>query len=106
MYYLLGLLFRCLYSERTGKIVINMCFAILLVNITYVTISLPTLHVNVYACVAAMAFFHVFLLAMMLWHLIEAVNMYQIMVTVFISYEAHFLLKRFAIAWGRSSQNS
>lgn len=38
-----------------------------------------------------------------MWLLVEAVNIFQSLVTVFISYDSHFVLKRAVIAWGEKS---
>lgn len=91
---------RTLRTDRMGKIVINLVLALLLLNILYIISSLPGHQPNTNACVAAIAFLHIFLLASFMWFLVEAVNMYQTLVVVFISYESHFLLKRCLIAWG------
>ena len=72
----------------------------LLVNLTFVFVSLPGLTNDDGACTAAMAFFHIFLLATLFWFLVEALNMYQVIGNIFISYETNFMAKRCLVAWG------
>ena len=35
------------------------------------------------------------------WMLVEALNMYQLLITVFASVETHFMAKRVIFAWGK-----
>ncbi|MPC39800.1 Adhesion G-protein coupled receptor G2 [Portunus trituberculatus] len=43
---------------------------------------------------------HYLVVAAFAWMLVEAANMYQLLITVFASAETHFMAKRVVTAWG------
>lgn len=43
---------------------------------------------------------HYLVVAAFAWMLVEAANMYQLLITVFASSETHFMAKRVVAAWG------
>jgi hypothetical protein len=51
-------------------------------------------------CVISMALCHYSLMAAFLWLLIDIINVYQMIATVFITYDSKFLVKRVLFAWG------
>ena len=95
------LLFSFLRSERSGIILINLCLAVIGLNITLILVSLSTWSDLRVRCIALACCWHYMMLASLMWMLLEAVNIYQSLVTVFISYDSHFILKRAIIAWGK-----
>ena len=58
--------------------------------------------VNPYAewCARLAVVVHYLLLTSMCWMLVEAVHMYQLLITVFANSETSFMLKRTLAAWG------
>ncbi len=86
-----------------GRILLNLCMALLLLNIFFIIASRASQFGHDGACAATTALTHYFLLASFLWLLLDAVNFYQRQVTVFISFESHFLLRRSLMAWGKSA---
>ncbi|XP_076367674.1 uncharacterized protein LOC143255622 isoform X2 [Tachypleus tridentatus] len=91
-------LFRCLNRDRSGKILLNLCVSMLLMNIAFLIGSQQRSSVHV--CVIVAIFIHYFLLTSLAWMCVEAINMYQMLIHVFASTETRFLLKRCLIAWG------
>ena len=43
---------------------------------------------------------HYLVLSSLCWMLVEAINMYQLIITVFATAESSFMLKRLLFAWG------
>ncbi|CAL4150551.1 unnamed protein product, partial [Meganyctiphanes norvegica] len=91
-------LFRTLNRDRSGKIVMNLSLALLLLNIIFL-ISTGVKPPSV-ICTALAAALHYLVLAAFAWMLVEATNMYQLLITVFASQEMYFMAKRIAGAWG------
>ncbi|XP_035208579.1 uncharacterized protein LOC118183217 isoform X3 [Stegodyphus dumicola] len=93
------LLFGCLNRDHPGKILLNLCFSLLMMNAIFLTgAAEPANGGN--ACAAVGLFLHYFVLTSLTWMCVEAINMYQLLVHVFASSETHFLLKRCFFAWG------
>ena len=90
---------RCLRSDHAGKVLINLCIAILLLLIWYL-VATRGRSLSTGGCVIAMALCHYFLMATFLWLVIDVINVYQMIITVFITYDSKFLLKRALVAWG------
>ncbi|XP_077546159.1 uncharacterized protein LOC144158861 [Haemaphysalis longicornis] len=93
-------LFRCLNKERSGKILLNLCFAMLLLNLAFLVGSLHERFPKLEICLGTAVATHYFLLACLAWMGVEAMNMYQMLIHVFASSESCFMLKRCLIAWG------
>ncbi|XP_064632219.1 uncharacterized protein LOC135490733 isoform X2 [Lineus longissimus] len=93
-------LFKCLWCDKSGKILINLCVAMLLLNICFLLAAHKATLVYNPICIIFSVLLHYFLLTTMMWMCVEAVNMYQMLVTVFKSYEANFIVKRCLAAWG------
>lgn len=53
-------------------------------------------------CKTVAILLHYFLLTTLTWMLVEAINMYQALITVFTKYSGFFMLKRCLFAWGKS----
>ncbi|KAG0714687.1 Adhesion G-protein coupled receptor G6 [Chionoecetes opilio] len=91
-------LFRTLNRDRSGKIVMNLSLVLLLLNIMFIiAVNLEPPSV---ACIALAAVLHYLVVAAFAWMLVEAANMYQLLITVFASAETHFMAKRVCLAWG------
>ena len=54
-------------------------------------------------CKTVAILLHYSLLASLCWMLVEAVNMYHALITVFTKYAGAFMLKRCIFAWGKCS---
>ncbi|KAG0423385.1 hypothetical protein HPB47_000836, partial [Ixodes persulcatus] len=92
--------FRCLNKDRSGKILLNLCTAMILLNVGFLVGSLYERVNRVDLCLATAVSTHYFVLATLAWMGVEALNMYQMLVHVFASSETCFMLKRSAVAWG------
>ncbi|KAL4226889.1 hypothetical protein ACF0H5_014867 [Mactra antiquata] len=94
-------LFRCLNREKSGKILMNLCSSMLLLNIVFFMGSETSLSVSGdVMCKVVAILLHYFLLSTLTWMLVEAINMYQALITVFTKYSGFFMLKRCIFAWG------
>ncbi|RUS82142.1 hypothetical protein EGW08_010116, partial [Elysia chlorotica] len=93
-------LFKCLHGEKSGKTLLNLCSALLVLNIMFLVGTLDVSGFSRSACVGVAMCVHYSLLASLLWMLVEAVDMYQALVTVFNKYENFYLIKRCIVAWG------
>ncbi|XP_065311024.1 adhesion G protein-coupled receptor E2-like [Dermacentor albipictus] len=93
-------LFRCLNKDRSGKILLNLCSAMLFLNVSFLLGSLHERFPGLELCLGAAVATHYFLLACLAWMGVEASNMYQMLVHVFATSETCFMLKRVLLAWG------
>ncbi|CAH1247606.1 ADGRG4 [Branchiostoma lanceolatum] len=94
------LLFRTLRRDNPTKILINLCVALLLVNLTFVTLSHPEQFHAGFMCKTHAMVMHYALLAAIAWMGIEAVNMYLAFVKVFDTYYTNFVMKICLAGWG------
>ncbi|KAK7065995.1 G-protein coupled receptor activity protein [Halocaridina rubra] len=91
-------IFRTLNRDRSGKIVMNLSLALLLLNLTFLIathLEPPSIPCTIIASVL-----HYFVLSAFAWMLVEGANMHQLLITVFASAETHFMVKRVIAAWG------
>ncbi|CAI9723769.1 adhesion G protein-coupled receptor E1-like [Octopus vulgaris] len=97
-------LFGCLHGDHSGKILLNLCTSMLLLNSVFlVTSQVDSMKTEESAealCFNLTILSHLFLLTTLAWMCVEAFNMYQLLVTVFSIYHSHFMLKRMFVAWG------
>ncbi|XP_014768001.2 adhesion G protein-coupled receptor L4 isoform X3 [Octopus bimaculoides] len=97
-------LFGCLHGDHSGKILLNLCMSMLLLNSVFlVTSQVDSMKTEESAealCFTLTILSHLFLLTTLTWMCVEAFNMYQLLVTVFSIYHSHFMLKRMFVAWG------
>lgn len=91
-------LFRCLNRDHSGKILLNLCFSMLLMNLSFLANSIPYFRKEL--CTISAIFIHYFVLTTLSWMCVEAINIYQLLIHVFASAETRFMLKRFIFAWG------
>ncbi|XP_043226689.1 uncharacterized protein LOC122383897 [Amphibalanus amphitrite] len=93
-------LFRCLSRERQGKILLNLCASLLLMNVMFLVSNLRVFLPSTQFCITTAVLVHYLVLTSLCWMLVEAINMYQLIITVFATSESSFMLKRLLFAWG------
>lgn len=93
--------FRSLNRERSGKILLNMCVSMLLMNATFILMAETSRSDGMVLCTVTAILLHYFLLTSLMWMCTEAVNMYQALIKVFTTYSSYFILKRCLVAWGK-----
>ncbi|KAG5285095.1 hypothetical protein AALO_G00034030 [Alosa alosa] len=95
------LAFGKLRKDIPSKILIQLCFALLLLNLVFLLDAWLALYPDaVGLCISTAFFLHYFLLAAFTWMGLEAVHMYIALVKVFNSYISHFMLKFSLVGWG------
>ncbi|XP_060105114.1 adhesion G-protein coupled receptor G4 [Heteronotia binoei] len=89
-----------LRMDYPSKILINLCLALLLLNLLFLVNSwLASFH-NRDLCIAVGAFLHYFLLAAFTWMGLEAIHMYYALIKVFNTYVPNYILKFCIAGWG------
>ncbi|XP_058268116.1 adhesion G-protein coupled receptor G2 isoform X1 [Hemibagrus wyckioides] len=95
------LAFETLRKDIPSKIVIHLCLALLLLNLTFLLDAWLALYPNVVGlCISTAFFLHYFLLASFSWMAMEAVHMYIALVKVFNTYVSRFMVKLGLAGWG------
>ncbi|XP_066506908.1 adhesion G-protein coupled receptor G2 [Hoplias malabaricus] len=95
------LAFEKLRKDIPSKILIQLCLALLLLNLVFLLDSWLALYPNaVGLCISTAFFLHYFLLASFTWMALEAVHMYLALVKVFNTYISRFMLKLGLAGWG------
>lgn len=90
-----------LRADYPSKILINLCLALLMLNLLFLVNSwLASFH-NRGLCIAVGAFLHYFLLAAFTWMSLEAVHMYNALIKVFNTYIPNYILKFSIAGWGK-----
>ncbi|XP_062391920.1 LOW QUALITY PROTEIN: adhesion G-protein coupled receptor G2-like [Sardina pilchardus] len=91
-----------LRKDMQSKILIQLCFALLLLNLLSLLDGLWLAHYPdvVGLCISTAFFLHYFLLASFTWMGLEAVHMYIALVKVFYRHISHYILKFSLIGWG------
>uniref|UniRef100_A0A3P9KD58 Uncharacterized protein n=1 Tax=Oryzias latipes TaxID=8090 RepID=A0A3P9KD58_ORYLA len=93
------LLFK-LRKDIPSKILIHLCFALLLLNLVFLVDAWLALYTDtVGLCTSTAWFLHYFLLASFTWMGLEGVHMYMALVKVFNSHIRHYMLKFSAVGW-------
>ncbi|KAL6473301.1 hypothetical protein MHYP_G00194890 [Metynnis hypsauchen] len=93
--------FEKLRKDMPSKILIQLCLALLLLNLVYLLDSWLALYPEaVGLCISTAFFLHYFLLASFTWMALEAVHMYFALVKVFNTYISRFMLKLALAGWG------
>ncbi|KAI4878819.1 hypothetical protein NFI96_033304 [Prochilodus magdalenae] len=93
--------FEKLRKDIPSKILIQLCLALLLLNLVYLLDSWLALYPDaVGLCISTAFFLHYFLLASFTWMALEAVHMYFALVKVFNTYISRFMLKLGVAGWG------
>ncbi|XP_042354504.1 adhesion G-protein coupled receptor G2 isoform X2 [Plectropomus leopardus] len=93
--------FGKLRKDIPSKILIQLCLALLLLNLVFLVDAWLALYPDaVGLCISTAWFLHYFLLVTFTWMGLEAVHMYQALVKVFNSHISRFMLKFSAVGWG------
>ncbi|KAK5887595.1 hypothetical protein CesoFtcFv8_016186 [Champsocephalus esox] len=95
------LAFGKLRKDIPSKILIQLCLALLLLNLVFLVDAWLALYPEaVGLCICTAWFLHYFLLVTFTWMGLEAVQMYLALVKVFNSYISHYMVKFSLVGWG------
>ncbi|XP_055455530.1 adhesion G-protein coupled receptor G4 [Psammomys obesus] len=92
--------FHKLRKDYPSKILINLCTALLMLNLAFLVNSWLTSFQKVGLCITAAVALHYFLLVSLTWMGLEAVHMYFALVKVFNTYIPNYILKFCVAGWG------
>lgn len=92
--------FRKIRRDYPSKILIQLCAALLLLNLVFLLDSWIALYDARGLCISAAVFLHYFLLVSFTWMGLEAFHMYLALVKVFNTYIRKYILKFCIIGWG------
>ncbi|XP_075394598.1 adhesion G-protein coupled receptor G4 [Tenrec ecaudatus] len=92
--------FHKLRKDHPSKILVNLCIALLMLNMVFLVNSWSASFQNAGLCITAAVALHYFLLASLTWMGLEAVHMYFALVKVFNIYIPNYILKFCLIGWG------
>uniref|UniRef100_A0A8C5NW74 Adhesion G-protein coupled receptor G4 n=1 Tax=Jaculus jaculus TaxID=51337 RepID=A0A8C5NW74_JACJA len=92
--------FHKLRKDYPSKILINLCAALLMLNLAFLMNSWMSSFQKVELCVTAAVALHYFLLVSLTWMGLEAVHMYFALVKVFNTYIPNYILKFGLAGWG------
>ncbi|KAK2828598.1 hypothetical protein Q5P01_019632 [Channa striata] len=95
------LAFEKLRKDIPSKILIQLCFALLLLNLVFLVDAWLALYPKaVGLCISTAWFLHYFLLVSFTWMGLEGVHMYNALVKVFNSHISRYMLKFSLVGWG------
>ncbi|XP_073335736.1 uncharacterized protein [Pagrus major] len=95
------LAFGKLRKDIPSKILIQLCLALLMLNLVFLVDAWLALYPEAEGlCISTAWFLHYFLLATFTWMGLEAVHMYLALVKVFNSYISHYMVKFSLVGWG------
>uniref|UniRef100_A0A3B3Q7A4 Adhesion G-protein coupled receptor G2 n=1 Tax=Paramormyrops kingsleyae TaxID=1676925 RepID=A0A3B3Q7A4_9TELE len=95
------LAFEKLRRDIPAKILIQLCLALLLLNLVFLLDSWLALYPQAKGlCISTAFFLHYFLLASFTWMGLEAFHMYLALVKVFNTYVTRYMLKFCIVGWG------
>ncbi|XP_067327817.1 adhesion G-protein coupled receptor G4 [Anolis sagrei] len=89
-----------LHQDHPSRILINLCFALLMLNLTFLFDPWLSSFQKRGLCISVAVVLHYFLLASFTWMGLEAIHMYYALVRVFNIYVTHYILKLSVIGWG------
>uniref|UniRef100_A0ABK0LVV3 Adhesion G protein-coupled receptor G4 n=1 Tax=Rattus norvegicus TaxID=10116 RepID=A0ABK0LVV3_RAT len=92
--------FHKLRKDYPSKILINLCTALLMLNLAFLVNSWLTSFQKEGLCITAAVALHYFLLVSLTWMGLEAVHMYFALVKVFNTYIPNYILKFCLAGWG------
>nr|XP_009938959.1 PREDICTED: G-protein coupled receptor 64 [Opisthocomus hoazin] len=92
--------FEKIRRDYPSKILIQLCAALLLLNLVFLLDSWIALYDSRSLCIAVAVFLHYFLLASFTWMGLEAFHMYLALVKVFNTYVRKYILKFCVVGWG------
>ncbi|XP_058010608.1 adhesion G-protein coupled receptor G4 [Ahaetulla prasina] len=87
-------------EDYPSKILVNLCFALLMLNLAFLVNSWLAMFQNRGLCITVAVTLHYFLLSAFTWMGLEAVNMYFALVKVFKVYIPYYMLKFSIAGWG------
>lgn len=97
----LAFLSRKIRRDYPSKILIQLCAALLLLNLVFLLDSWIALYDIRGLCISVAVFLHYFLLVSFTWMGLEAFHMYLALVKVFNTYIRKYILKFCVVGWGR-----
>ncbi|XP_062819756.1 adhesion G-protein coupled receptor G4 isoform X1 [Anolis carolinensis] len=89
-----------LRQDHPSRILINLCFALLMLNLTFLLNPWLSSFQKRGLCISVAVVLHYFLLASFTWMGLEAVHMYYALVQVFNIYITRYILKLSIVGWG------
>uniref|UniRef100_A0A2K5DJK5 Adhesion G-protein coupled receptor G4 n=2 Tax=Aotus nancymaae TaxID=37293 RepID=A0A2K5DJK5_AOTNA len=92
--------FHKLRKDYPAKILINLCTALLMLNLVFLVNSWLSSFQKAGVCITAAVALHYFLLVSLTWMGLEAVHMYFALVKVFNIYIPNYILKFCLVGWG------
>uniref|UniRef100_A0A2I2Y668 Adhesion G protein-coupled receptor G2 n=1 Tax=Gorilla gorilla gorilla TaxID=9595 RepID=A0A2I2Y668_GORGO len=92
--------FEKIRRDYPSKILIQLCAALLLLNLVFLLDSWIALYKMQGLCISAAVFLHYFLLVSFTWMGLEAFHMYLALVKVFNTYIRKYILKFCIVGWG------
>ncbi|XP_020644848.3 adhesion G-protein coupled receptor G2 isoform X1 [Pogona vitticeps] len=92
--------FEKIRRDYPSKILIQLCVALLLLNLVFLLDSWIALYENKKLCISVAVFLHYFLLVSFTWMGLEAFHMYLALVKVFNTYVRKYILKFCIVGWG------
>ncbi|XP_059695839.1 adhesion G-protein coupled receptor G2 isoform X5 [Haemorhous mexicanus] len=92
--------FEKIRRDYPSKILIQLCAALLLLNLVFLLDSWIALYDKQGLCIAVAVFLHYFLLVSFTWMGLEAFHMYLALVKVFNTYVRKYILKFCVVGWG------
>ncbi|NXF72641.1 AGRG2 protein, partial [Sclerurus mexicanus] len=92
--------FEKIRRDYPSKILIQLCAALLLLNLVFLLDSWIALYDTRGLCIAVAVFLHYFLLVSFTWMGLEAFHMYLALVKVFNTYIRKYILKFCVVGWG------
>uniref|UniRef100_A0A8B9ML28 Adhesion G-protein coupled receptor G2 n=1 Tax=Accipiter nisus TaxID=211598 RepID=A0A8B9ML28_9AVES len=92
--------FEKIRRDYPSKILIQLCSALLLLNLVFLLDSWIALYDTRGLCIAVAVFLHYFLLVSFTWMGLEAFHMYLALVKVFNTYVRKYILKFCIVGWG------
>ncbi|XP_070411789.1 uncharacterized protein [Nothobranchius furzeri] len=95
------LAFGKLRKDIPSKILIELCFALLFLNLVFLVDAWLSLYPDAMGlCISTAWFLHYFLLVVFTWMGLEGVHMYLAIVKVFNNFMSHYMLKFSLVGWG------
>ncbi|XP_038147041.1 adhesion G-protein coupled receptor G2 [Cyprinodon tularosa] len=94
------LLFEKLLHDIPAKILVQLCFSLLLLNLVFMLDGWLANYKIVNLCISTAFFLHYFLLSSFTWAGLEALHMYLSIVRVFTPYLSRYMLKFSLMGWG------
>ncbi|KAF7656917.1 hypothetical protein LDENG_00034460 [Lucifuga dentata] len=92
--------FRKLLRDIPSKILVQLCFSLLFLNLVFMLDGWLALYPAPGLCISTAFFLHYFLLTSFTWAGLEALHMYLSIVRVFTPYLSRYMLKFSLLGWG------